>query len=73
VVVCFVRLQGLFVYGRHRPALMISLAAAQTRLPAQHSSPGQQNSAANIVSVSATTAHLMQLGDEWILDEGLEQ
>jgi hypothetical protein len=29
---CFVRrVQGVFVYGRHRPALMISLAAARAR------------------------------------------
>jgi hypothetical protein len=40
---CFVRrVQGVFVYGRYRPALMISLAGARARLPAQQSSPGQQ-------------------------------
>jgi hypothetical protein len=40
---CFVRrMQGVFVYGRHRPALMISLAGARAQLPAQQSSPGQQ-------------------------------
>jgi hypothetical protein len=47
---CFLRLQGLFVYGRHWPTPMISLAAARApraRLPAQHSSPGQQSRAIN--------------------------
>lgn len=29
---CFVRLQGLFVYGRHRPKPMISLAEARARV-----------------------------------------
>jgi hypothetical protein len=43
---CFVELQGLFVYGRHRPTSMISLADARARMPAQHSSPGQQKKTA---------------------------
>jgi hypothetical protein len=29
---CFVRFQGLFVYGRHRPKPMISLAEARARV-----------------------------------------
>jgi hypothetical protein len=67
-------LQGLFVYARLRPAPMISLAAARTRLPAQHSSPGQpkQKSAVQSAGASACTIQHNPCSScaQYWLDEG---